>query len=58
MIKDSRYYLEACECYDCLDNEDSCFMDCDIGEECHGCLESKQAKDEAEFEEYRARGLL
>lgn len=50
---------EVCDCSQCLyDAETACSFDCDLGEECPGCYESRQEREEQEFESKKALGYL
>lgn len=41
---------DRCDCADCQDSEDPCAFDCDRAAECDGCRESRETREDTQFE--------
>jgi hypothetical protein len=41
---------EFCDCEDCTDSGEPCRCDCEIGEECKGCMDALEERKEIEHE--------
>lgn len=41
--------LELCTCSDCMDSERPCANDCGSDNECAGCTEAREEREDVEF---------